>query len=205
MPLTSAEHARRLAMLLKGKDEGLTIEAIATRGGMYGASFYNWVKRYHPEHLPPPRAKAAHKPVHVNSIAPSKMLPADVVAHRVRVWNLGQENGLTWVAMAEAAGVSVGAWQEWVVRNIPDAVKAPKRPPSWIGDQSAVKNRSEHRPRAITTKTYTTRPCMTCGDPFKSAGPGNRLCSYCNSRAASSSPYEPEFGRAARQMPARRA
>jgi hypothetical protein len=33
------------------------------------------------------------------------------------------------------------------------------------------------------------RPCLRCRQPFKSEGPGNRLCSYCRTRYVS--PFEP--------------
>ena len=33
------------------------------------------------------------------------------------------------------------------------------------------------------------RPCLTCGKPFPSEGPGNRTCNHCRRRDAS--PYEP--------------
>lgn len=35
----------------------------------------------------------------------------------------------------------------------------------------------------------TVRPCLTCGKPFPSEGPGNRMCNPCRQRDAS--PFEP--------------
>jgi len=36
----------------------------------------------------------------------------------------------------------------------------------------------------------TIRPCLTCGKPFPSEGPGNRMCKDCRNRADGVSPYE---------------
>lgn len=198
MPLTAAEHARRLDLLLKGKEEGLTIEAIATRGGMYGGSFYNWVKRYHPEHLPPPRKKTEPPPA--LQLPPSKMLPTHVTAERARIWVEGSARGDTWAAMARKAGVTREAWKEWVYRNVPGASELRGEPCQSIQRLLArdLSPREAPRPKK-------RRPCITCSDPFDSEGPGHRMCGECRSRAASSSPYEPDYGRSARQMPARRA
>ena len=36
------------------------------------------------------------------------------------------------------------------------------------------------------------RRCLCCGKPFRSAGPGNRLCDDCRRNSRSLSPYAPD-------------
>lgn len=117
----------------------------------------------------------------------SKMLPPHVVALRARIWHNGRTKGHSWKTMAQAAGISLASFQEWVFRNIPE-VERTRAPP--------VLPREARPPK-------TERKCLGCGETFPSEGAHNRLCHSCSRRVGS--PFEPDFGREARRASSHRA
>lgn len=175
--ITAEEHARRLAILVDGLAVKAPFSVMALEAGLAHATFYNWVARFHPEHIGPRR------------------MAAEKAALRHSIVKPGLDAGKSWAAMAIEAGCDKKTLRQWAELNGYDVDAA--------GDgRKAVHVRVE---RERFTPTFTLRNCLRCGDQFKSHGPGNRMCVPCHGRAASSSPYEPDYGRAARQMPARRA
>ncbi len=49
------------------------------------------------------------------------------------------------------------------------------------GNQAQAEEKRDKLEREARRKR---RPCITCGDPFLSDGPGNRMCDKCRARAS---------------------
>lgn len=198
MPIDSAEHERRSRILAEGTATGETVESMAQRAGLKRSTFWQWMATNFPERII------------------GAKVTAERLAERHAVVSAGLERRASWREMGaelRACPKSLRAWARAVGYDTTRAGDGRIKDGAHIAAREIAKAKRAaflceqvKKPRAGKERKQAQCARETCRKWFtteKADGAWLRFCPECRFRG--SSPYEPEFGRSARQMPARRA